>query len=304
MSGIRQPVLLQKKPEWFRVRRAHGPNYIELRRLVLKEKLHSVCQEARCPNIYECWNQRTATFMILGDHCTRACRFCNVRWGRTGIVDPDEPQRVAEAVEQLGLDFAVITSVNRDDLTDGGASIFAATIREIRQRLPHCGVEVLIPDFGGNWDALRLVVEAKPEVIAHNVETVPRLFRRIQPWDDYARSLELFRQVQALDATIALKSGLIVGMGETWEEILEVLRDLRTVGVEIMTIGQYLPPTPRHYPLDRYYTLEEFAELRRIGEEELGYVHVEAGPLVRSSYRAREQYERYRARRLGLSQGV
>ncbi|MCS7051713.1 MAG: lipoyl synthase, partial [Thermomicrobium sp.] len=278
MTAIRQPILLQKKPDWFRVRRQHGANYVELRRLVLQEALHTVCQEARCPNIYECWNERTATFMILGDRCTRACRFCNVRWGRPGTVDLDEPRRVAEAVERLGLDFAVITSVDRDDLPDGGASIFAATIREIRARLPACGIEVLIPDFLGDWEALRVVVEARPEVIAHNVETVPRLYRRIQPWDDYGRSLDLFRQVRAMDPTIALKSGLIVGMGETWEELVAVMRDLREVGVEILTIGQYLPPTPRHYPLDRYYSLEEFAALRRIGEEELGYAHVESGP--------------------------
>ncbi|MBO9306022.1 lipoyl synthase [Thermomicrobium sp.] len=303
MPSVRQPILLQKKPDWFRVRREHGPNYLELRRLVLEEGLHTVCQEARCPNIYECWNQRTATFMILGDRCTRACRFCNVRWGRSGTVDWEEPRRVAEAVERLGLDFAVITSVNRDDLPDGGAAVFAATIREIRSRIPSCGIEVLIPDFLGNWDALRTVVEARPEVIAHNIETVPRLFRVIQPWDDYGRSLELFRRVQAMDDAIALKSGLIVGMGETWDELLAVMRDLREVGVEILTIGQYLPPTPRHFPLHRYYTLEEFEELRRIGEEELGYVYVESGPLVRSSYHAKEQYERYRARRLEVRRG-
>ena len=203
---------------------------------------------------------------------------------------------MAEAIAAMGLDFAVITSVNRDDLPDGGASIFAATIREIRRRLPECGIEVLIPDFQGNWDALRLVVEARPDVIAHNVETVPRLFRRIQPWDRYEWSLDLFSQVKAMDPGIITKSGLIVGMGETTEELVQVMRDLRERDVGILTIGQYLPPTPRHYPLDRYYTLEEFDELREIGYA-LGFGHVEAGPLVRSSYRAGEQVAAFRRRR-------
>jgi lipoic acid synthetase len=291
-----QPILLQKKPEWFKVRREHGENYRDLKRIMRGLSLHTVCEEARCPNIYECWNQRTATVMILGDLCTRACRFCNVRWGRSNTVDHEEPVRVAEAIAAMGLDFAVITSVNRDDLPDGGASIFAATIREIRRRLPECGIEVLIPDFQGNWDALRLVVEARPDVIAHNVETVPRLFRRIQPWDRYEWSLDLFSQVKAMDPGIITKSGLIVGMGETTEELVQVMRDLRERDVGILTIGQYLPPTPRHYPLDRYYTLEEFDELREIGYA-LGFGHVEAGPLVRSSYRAGEQVAAFRRRR-------
>ncbi|GBD15148.1 Lipoyl synthase [bacterium HR26] len=298
MARTIQPILLQKKPEWFKVRREHGENYRDLKRIMRGLSLHTVCEEARCPNIYECWNQRTATVMILGDLCTRACRFCNVRWGRSNTVDYEEPVRVAEAIAAMGLDFAVITSVNRDDLPDGGASIFAATIREIRRRLPECGIEVLIPDFQGNWDALRLVVEARPDVIAHNVETVPRLFRRIQPWDRYEWSLDLFSQVKAMDPGIITKSGLIVGMGETKEELVQVMRDLRERDVGILTIGQYLPPTPRHYPLDRYYTLEEFDELREIGYE-LGFGHVEAGPLVRSSYRAGEQVAAFRRRRLG-----
>lgn len=296
MARTIQPILLQKKPEWFKVRREHGEDYRDLKRIMRGLSLHTVCEEARCPNIYECWNQRTATVMILGDLCTRACRFCNVRWGRSNTVDYEEPVRVAEAIAAMGLDFAVITSVNRDDLPDGGASIFAATIREIRRRLPECGIEVLIPDFQGNWDALRLVVEARPDVIAHNVETVPRLFRRIQPWDRYEWSLDLFSQVKAMDPGIITKSGLIVGMGETKEELVQVMRDLRERDVGILTIGQYLPPTPRHYPLDRYYTVEEFDELREIGYA-LGFGHVEAGPLVRSSYRAGEQVAAFRRRR-------
>ncbi len=300
MTRTIQPILLQKKPEWFKVRREHGDSYCDLKRIMRGLALHTVCEEARCPNIYECWNARTATVMILGDLCTRACRFCNVRWGRSNTVDLEEPTRVAEAIAAMGLDFAVITSVNRDDLPDGGASVFAATIREVRLRLPECGIEVLIPDFQGNWEALRLVVEAKPDVIAHNVETVPRLFRRIQPWDRYEWSLDLFSQVKAMDPGIITKSGIIVGMGETKEELMQVMRDLRARDVGILTIGQYLPPTPRHYPLDRYYSLEEFDELRAIGYE-LGFGHVEAGPLVRSSYRAGEQVAAFRQRRLGQS---
>jgi len=302
MAPTAQPMLFQKKPEWFKVRREHGEGYRDLKRIMRRLALHTVCEEARCPNVYECWNQRTATVMILGDLCTRACRFCNVRWGRPGTVDPEEPARVAEAIAVMGLDFAVITSVNRDDLPDGGASIFAATIRAIRQRLPACGIEVLIPDFQGDANALRVVVDAKPDVIAHNVETVPRLYRRIQPWDRYQWSLELFERVTTCDPCIVTKSGIIVGMGETKEELLEVMRDLRARGVGILTIGQYLPPTPRHYPLDRYYSLAEFEELRRIGHE-LGFGHVEAGPLVRSSYRAGEQYASYLQRR-GTGSGV
>ena len=303
MARVIQSILLQRKPEWFKINRQYGEDYLDLKRIVHGRALHTVCEEARCPNIYECWNQRTATLMILGDHCTRACRFCNVKWARSSTLDPDEPRRVAEAVEAMGLHFAVITSVDRDDLPDGGAHIFAETIRQIRQRIPDCGIEVLIPDFQGNWDALREVVEAGPDVIAHNIETVPRLYRRVQPWDNYEVSLELFRQVKRMNPAIITKSGLIVGMGETKEELVEVMRDLRACDVGILTIGQYLPPTPRHYPLDRYYTLEEFAELRDIGYQ-LGFGHVESGPLVRSSYRAAEQVESYRARMAQSSAGA
>jgi lipoic acid synthetase len=280
----------EKKPEWLKIRLDHGENYRELKGIMRGLDLHTVCEEARCPNIYECWNQRTATFMILGDTCTRACRFCAIKWGRPTHLDREEPKRVAAAVQAMELRFAVITSVNRDELADGGASIFAETIREIHTLIPECGTEVLIPDFQGNWDALRTVVEAKPDIINHNVETVPRLFRQIQPWDSYDVSLELFRQSKAMDPNILTKSGVMVGLGEQHDELLDVMRDLASVGVDILTIGQYLPPSQRHAPLDRYYTPEEFAELKREGEA-LGLRHVESGPLVRSSYHAADQHE-------------
>lgn len=296
-----QPILMQKKPEWFKIRRRHGDNYVELKRLMRENALHTVCEEARCPNIYECWEKRTATFMILGDRCTRACRFCNVAWGRPTHVDRDEPRRVADAVETMGLKFAVITSVNRDDLADGGASIFADTIHEIRRRLPDCGIEVLIPDFEGNWDALKTVVDAQPDIISHNLETVPRLFRRIQPWDNYDVSLELFTRAKEFDPNMITKSGVMVGLGETRDELLEVMRDLRERDVDVLTIGQYLPPSQRHYPLDRYYTPEEFADLRDAGYQ-AGFGHVESGPMVRSSYHAGDQMDALRRRRAQLAQ--
>lgn len=283
----------QKKPEWLKVRIEHGENYRELKGMMRGLDLHTVCEEARCPNIYECWSQRTATFMILGDTCTRACRFCAIKWGRPTHVDLEEPKRVAAAVQAMKLRHAVITSVNRDELADGGASIWAETIREIHAALPDCGVEVLIPDFEGNWDALKTVVDAQPDIINHNVETVPRLFRQIQPWDSYEISLELFRQSKQMDPDILTKSGVMVGLGEKYDELLEVMRDLAAVNVDIMTIGQYLPPSQRHAPLDRYYTPEEFAQLKRDGEA-LGIRHVESGPLVRSSYHAGDQHEQLR----------
>jgi lipoic acid synthetase len=288
--ATRQPIALGKKPEWFKVRRREGANYIELKQIMRDRSLHTVCEEARCPNIYECWERRTATFMILGDTCTRACRFCSVKWGRPSHVDRLEPERVADAVETMGLKFAVVTSVNRDDLADGGASIFADTIRAIHARVPDCGVEVLIPDFQGNWEALQLVVDARPEILNHNVETVPRLFRRVQPWDSYETSLELFRQVRRRAPDMIIKTGVMVGLGEERDELVEVMRDLRACDVDVLTIGQYLPPSLRHFPLQRYYSLEEFAELREIGLE-LGFGHVESGPMVRSSYHARDQAE-------------
>ncbi len=282
-----------KKPEWLKVRVEHGEHYRELKGIMRGLDLHTVCEEARCPNIYECWNQRTATFMILGDMCTRACRFCAVKWGRPTHLDREEPKRVAAAVKAMGLRHAVITSVTRDELGDGGASIFAETIREIRAVLPECGVEVLIPDFGGSLDALRMVIEAKPDVLNHNVETVRRLFRQIQPWDSYDVTLELLRRAKELDPNVLTKSGLMVGLGESRDELVEVMGDLAAVGVDILTIGQYLPPSQRHAPLDRYYTPQEFADLKREGEA-LGIRHVESGPLVRSSYHAGDQHEQLR----------
>jgi len=297
VSASRQPIVLGKKPDWFKVRKHHSDNYVDLKHLIHGQGLHTVCEEARCPNIYECWSKRTATFMILGDLCTRSCRFCSVKWGRPSHVDRQEPARVASAVEQMGLKFAVVTSVNRDDLSDGGASIFADTIQEIRRRLPECGVEVLIPDFEGNWDALRLVVDARPDILNHNVETVPRLFKRVQPWDNYELSLELFSQVRRMDPEMITKSGVMVGLGETRDELAAVMRDLRERDVDILTIGQYLPPSKRHFPLERYYSLEEFAELKRMGLE-LGFGHVESGPMVRSSYHAGDQAEALKLNRL------
>ena len=297
MTASRQPLVLGKKPEWFKVRTQHSDNYLDLKHLIHGQSLHTVCEEARCPNIYECWAKRTATFMILGDLCTRSCRFCSIKWGRPSHVDRQEPKRVAGSVEQMGLKFAVITSVNRDDLNDGGAGIFAETIQEIRGRVPDCGVEVLIPDFEGNWDALKLVVDAQPDILNHNVETVPRLFRRVQPWDNYELSLNLFSQVHAMDPQMITKSGVMVGLGETRDEMIDVMRDLRSRDVDILTIGQYLPPSKRHFPLERYYTLEEFAEFKQIGLE-LGFGHVESGPMVRSSYHAGDQAEALKLRRL------
>lgn len=285
----------QKKPEWLKVRLHHGEHYLELKRIMRGLDLHTVCEEAHCPNIYECWNQRTATFMILGDTCTRACRFCAVKWGRPTHLDHEEPKRVAEAARAMGLRHAVVTSVNRDELADGGAGIFAETIRALRAVLPDCGIEVLIPDFKGNWDALRAVLEAGPDILNHNVETVPRLFRRIQPWDSYEVSLELLRRSKAMASTVLTKSGIMVGLGEHHDELADVMRDLVAVGLDIMTIGQYLPPSQRHAPLDRYYLPEEFAQLKQDGEA-LGIRHVESGPLVRSSYHAGEQLETLRRR--------
>lgn len=297
MSASRQPVVLGKKPEWFKIRTQHSENYVDLKQLIHGQSLHTVCEEARCPNIYECWAKRTATFMILGDLCTRSCRFCGVKWGRPSHVDRLEPQRVAASVEQMGLKFAVVTSVNRDDLNDGGAGIFAETIHEIRNRLPDCGVEVLIPDFEGNRDALQVVVDARPDILSHNVETVPRLFRPVQPWSNYEVSLNLFNHVHDMDPQMITKSGVMVGLGETRDELIEVMRDLHDRNVDILTIGQYLPPSKRHFPLQRYYSLEEFNELKEIGLE-IGLGHVESGPMVRSSYHAGDQAEALKLRRL------
>ena len=275
-----------EKPEWMKVRLDLGPGYRDLKRLVEGLALNTVCEEAGCPNIYECWAAGTATFMLLGDVCTRACGFCDVNTGRPGEVDWDEPKRVAEAIAEMGLEHAVLTSVNRDDLADGGSAIFAESIRQIRSRLS-CEIEVLIPDFKGDQGALRTVMEAAPDVLNHNTETVIRLQREVRTAANYGRSLALLARAGWMRPASLIKSGLIVGMGETREEVLGALADLRAVGVDIVTVGQYLRPTARHRKVHRYVHPDEFAEYRRVGEG-LGLRHVESGPLVRSSYHAKE----------------
>ena len=279
----------RRHPTWIKARMPSGGNYAELKKLMRDLQLHTVCEEARCPNIGECWNSRTATFMILGDVCTRRCMFCAVKKGTPGgIVDTDEPRRLGEAVGYLKLNHIVITSVNRDDLTDGGASVFAECIAEARKHRPGCTVEVLIPDLEGNWDALSVIVQAHPEVLNHNTETVSRLYRRVRPYANYQQTLNLLRIGKQLDAQILTKSGLMVGLGETVTELLETMQDIRNTECDILTIGQYLSPSPRHLPIQRYYTPEEFEELKEAGLE-MGFRHVESGPLVRSSYHAGEQ---------------
>jgi len=282
-------VVQRRLPEWLKVRAPGGPNYIELQGLLRGASLHTVCEEARCPNIGTCWERRTATFMILGDICTRACAYCAVTSGRPTGLDLNEPVRLAETVERMGLRYAVITSVNRDDLPDGGAFIFAQCIHQVRKRLPDCKVEVLIPDFCGNWDALTRLMDAKPDTLNHNIETVRRVFHRVRRKGDYDRSLELLARAKAMAPGGVTKSGMMVGLGETWDEILQTMRDLRSVDCDLLTIGQYLRPSERHIALARWYTPQEFDELRREGDA-LGFRHVASGPLVRSSYHADEQH--------------
>jgi len=276
----------RRLPPWFKVTIRQGPDYRDIRRTMDSLGLHTICEEARCPNVWECWNNRTATFLILGDICTRRCHYCAVTTGRPLELDREEPLRVAQAVQALGLRHAVITSVNRDELEDGGAAIFAETIRHIRRLVPACAVEVLIPDFEGNDAALAAVVAEKPDILNHNIETVRRLFPSIRPQGKYERSLTLLDRAKRMGART--KSGLIVGMGETNEEVRGVMRDLRTVGCDIMTIGQYLRPTKQHLPVARYYHPDEFAAFKAEGLS-LGFSHVESGPLVRSSYHADRQ---------------
>lgn len=286
---VAEPRPRERKPEWLKVRFPGGERYQRLQSLMRERRLHTVCEEARCPNIGECWNAGTATFMILGDVCTRSCGFCAVTTGRPEpALDWLEPQRLARAVHTLGLDYVVITSVNRDDQPDGGAAIFAACIRNIGRDNPRCRVEVLIPDFMGNWEALEVVVRARPFVLNHNIETAPRLYGRVRPKARYQRSIELLRRAKELDATLLTKSGLMVGLGETQEEVFGVMHDLRAAGVDLLTIGQYLRPSAQHLPIERYYAPEEFEPFRALGRE-LGFRNVEAGPLVRSSYRAHRQ---------------
>lgn len=281
------PAARPKRPPWLKVRAPMGENYQELKELMRGLDLHTVCEEARCPNIGECWNFRTATFLLLGDICTRGCRYCAIGKGKPNALDEDEPERVARAVARLGLRHAVLTSVNRDDLPDGGAHIFAESIRKIREYLPGCNVEVLIPDFMGDEAALQQVLAARPDVLNHNIETVRRIFRRFRPKATYDQSLELLRRARASHPALRTKSGLMVGASETIDEVLQVMDDLRAVDVDVMTIGQYLPPSSDFWPLDRYYTPDEFALLKQEGLRR-GFKHVESGPLVRSSYHAHE----------------
>jgi lipoyl synthase len=274
-----------RRPDWLRVRSTNSAKYRELRDLFRGQRLHTVCEEAMCPNIGECWSRGTATFLLMGDTCTRSCGFCKIRTGRPGLLDPDEPRRVGESVRAMGLYHAVLTSVNRDEQPDGGAWVFAESIHWIRQLQPGCTVEVLIPDFKGDRVALQVVMDAHPEILNHNTETVPRLYRTVRPQAKYTRSLELLKRAKEMDPLALTKSGIMVGLGETWDEIRQVMDDLRGSDLDIMTIGQYLQPSRFHLPIQRYYTPEEFELLKEEGLRR-GYKWVESGPLVRSSYHA------------------
>jgi lipoyl synthase len=289
------PPSAHPRPPWLRVKFFGGENYQELKRIMRTLDLHTVCESARCPNMGECWEHRTATFMILGNICTRACGFCAVPSGKPlGPPEEDEPERVAEAVERMGLRYAVVTSVNRDDQPDGGSTIFARTISRIRERVPGCRVEVLIPDFRGDWSALEKVMTAHPDVLNHNMETVPRLYRRVRTGAVYERSLELLRRAGEMSPGIATKTGMMLGLGETREEVLGAMEEIAAQGTHILTLGQYMQPTPEHLPIERYVHPDEFAEFKLLGET-MGFKHVEAGPLVRSSYHAFEQEESARS---------
>ena len=290
MGRHRAEPLPERKPSWLKVKAPGGQNYLRLQQLMRQLDLHTVCEEAHCPNVGECWEHGTATFMILGDVCTRNCGYCAVTHGRPPKYDVEEPARVARAIAEMQLRHAVITSVDRDDLPDFGAYIFAETIREIRERVPGCSVEVLVPDFQGNKDSIRAVLEARPDIYNHNTETVPRLYKRARPGGRYERVLELFAYAKRVAPDVPTKSGIILGLGETVQEVAAVMRDLRSVDVDILTLGQYLRPSGGHLPLDRYYTPEEFRALYEVGMA-LGFKHVESGPLVRSSYHAHEQTE-------------
>ncbi|HZD59582.1 MAG TPA: lipoyl synthase [Anaerolineae bacterium] len=285
-SGNTVPV--PRKPHHLRIRVSQGPNYRFVKNTLRQLQLHTVCEEAGCPNIYECFESKTATFLILGDTCTRNCRFCLVGGGKLLPPDPDEPLHVAQAISQLGLTYAVITSVTRDDLPDGGASVFSRTIREIRKNSPNCGIEVLIPDFGGNWQALKVVIDAGPDVLNHNIETIHRLYPQIRPAAGYERSLHLLKLAKETGFAGMTKSGIMVGLGEDVDELVEALADLRHHNCDIVTIGQYLAPSKDHFPIARYYTPAEFEEIGKLGLA-MGFSHVESGPLVRSSYHAKEQ---------------
>jgi lipoic acid synthetase len=290
MGRHRAEPLPERKPSWLKVKAPGGETYARLKGLMRDLELHTVCEEAHCPNLGECWNHGTATFMILGDVCTRNCAYCAVAHGRPPKYDIAEPSRVATAIAELGLRHAVITSVDRDDLPDFGAYIFAETIRQIHEKLPGCSVEVLVPDFQGNQDSIHAVLDARPEIYNHNTETVPRLYKKARPGGRYERVLNIFRAAKRYAPDIPTKTGIILGMGETVEEVLATMRDLRTVDVDILTLGQYLRPSDAHIALDRYYTPAEFHALYEAGME-MGFRHVESGPLVRSSYHAWEQVQ-------------
>jgi lipoic acid synthetase len=290
MGRHRVQPLPERKPSWLKVKAPGGPNYLRLKQMMRELDLHSVCEEAHCPNVGECWEHGTATFMILGDVCTRNCAYCAVAHGRPPKYDIEEPDRVAQAIAEMRLQHAVITSVDRDDLPDFGAYIFAETIRQIHARVPGCSVEVLVPDFQGNEDSIRAVLEAEPEIYNHNTETVLRLYKKARPGGRYPRVMEIFRLAKRIAPDIPTKTGMILGMGETIEEVIAVMRDLREVDVDILTLGQYLRPSDNHIALDRYYTPEEFRHLYEVGME-MGFRHVESGPLVRSSYHAWEQVQ-------------
>jgi lipoic acid synthetase len=289
--GCAQTARPAPRPEWLKVKISTGPNYTDLKGVMRGLDLHTVCEEARCPNIYECWEDREATFLVLGNKCTRRCGFCDVMTARPDPVEEDEPQRIATAVQAMGLNYVVLTGVARDDLDDGGARIWAACVRAIREAIPGCGVEVLPPDFKGDHQAIRTVVEAEPDVFAHNLETVRRLHARIRPAFDYDRSLEVLRLAKDLRPQGVTKSNLILGMGETPDEVEESMRDLRDVDCDLLTMGQYLQPTSFHLPVDRWVTPEEFVGHAEAGKA-MGFAHVEAGPLVRSSYHAGKQLSR------------
>lgn len=278
----------RRRPPWIKVRAPGGENYERVRELMRSKTLNTVCEEALCPNLGECWGSGTATFLMMGDTCTRSCGFCDIKTGRPSPLDWAEPNRVAESVRALGLRHVVITSVNRDERADGGAPIFALVIKRVRQLQPGCSIEVLIPDFKGNESALKIVMDAQPEILNHNVETVPRLFRKVQPQDHYEWAMKTLGNAKKMDPEVLTKSGIMVGLGETFDEVVEVMRDLAGLGVDILTIGQYLQPSKKHLAVERFYLPEEFDRFKEIGLE-LGFKWVESGPLVRSSYRAAEQ---------------
>lgn len=303
-DGLDTIELRSRKPPWLKVRSPGGKNYLHLKKMMRSQSLHTVCEEASCPNIGECWEAGTATFMILGDVCTRACKYCGVAHGMPTELDLDEPRRVADTCAAMELEHVVITSVNRDELADGGAGIYAATIREIRDRLPDCSVEVLIPDFKGDEDALTTVLDARPSILGHNLETVDRLHPDVRPGGRYWRSISFLGASKRIAPNILTKTGIILGMGEEGPEIRQAMADLREASVDILTLGQYLRPSPQHIPVARWVTPEEFAEWKRIGEEEYGFRHVESGPLVRSSYHAKEQAREVEAGAPGRIQNV